>query len=711
MDVGAAELEHPGQRRVHVVDREVRQRLRVAGPAAALVHPDDRAVGGSALTAAALARGPRVQRHAEQALPESPRPLGIVRRELDQGQARAAHATKPNPRPPAAVRPYDPPCSMPAPELPSVPPAAGHPARLEAVRRTGLVTSGPEAAFDRLAGLAARLLQAPSAFITVMDEHRVYRKAATGPPSAAVPHEEDVRVSLGRHLLDADGPIVVPDTRQDDRLRADPVVADGGVAAWLGFPLRSPAGHVLGVFSVVDVVPRVWTEREIDILGTLTDAAAAEVALLDALTEERAARQEAARALTSERRALARAQALIAAGVALSERNDAASVLRAVVGATVPDIGVWCAVHLRRRGTAPELVAAGHRDPAREEDVWALDASEATWLRTRVASPVMRLDAPQRFVVPGDEAAVDALGAPFVVSLPLRVRGHTIGALTVGVGPGDEGDALTTIAGVAGQAAVALDNAGLYDELAEVAHVLQQALLPGVLPEIPGVQVAVRFRPAAASVQVGGDFYDVFAGARRHDHAFVVGDVAGKGPAAATLTGVVRHTLRAAFFRGDDPREAVALANEALFDVAEAEKFCTAVYGQLQHASDHVLVDLVRAGHPAPLVLRHTGAVDVVEPEGGVIGSRLDTTWDVARVRLDPGDALLLYTDGAIEFPRHRDVDGERALGTLAAELAGAGATASEVAEAVEHHTIVLSGGPLRDDLALLVLRCLPEPR
>ncbi|MCW2957795.1 MAG: Stage sporulation protein [Solirubrobacterales bacterium] len=598
---------------------------------------------------------------------------------------------------------------MSSPEPSSPPPAFSHPDRLEAVRRTGLLDSGPTDAFDRLAGLAARLLHAPSAFISVVDEHRSYRKASIDRESAGAPPEHGVHESLCRHLLDATGPIVIGDTSQDDRVRHDLPVTDG-VRAWVGFPLLGPGGHVLGAFSVVDTTPREWTEREVDILGTLTDAAAAEVALMDALAEERTAREDAARSLTRERRALRRAEALNAAGVALSERNDAASVLRAVVGAIVPDIGVWCAVHLRRRGTDPELVAAGHRDPGREPDVWTLDGPGATSLRTRVATPVMLYNRPQRFVVSDASDPVSALGAREVVSLPLRVRGHTIGALTVGVDPDDEPDAIATIAGLVGQAAVALDNAGLYDELAEVAHVLQQALLPGTLPETPGVQVAVRFRPAAANVQVGGDFYDVFASPRRTDRAFVVGDVAGKGPAAATLTGVVRHTLRAAFFRGDDPQQAVALANEALFDVAEPEKFCTAVYGQLQHAGDHVAVSLVRAGHPPALVLRGTGEVDVLEPRGGVIGYRLDTTWDVATVRLDAGDALLLYTDGAIEFPRRHDVDGEQALRALAAELCAAGASASEIVEAVEHQTIVLSDGPLRDDLALLVLRCAPDP-
>jgi GAF domain-containing protein len=594
------------------------------------------------------------------------------------------------------------------PGLPSIPAEIGAPVRLAAARRTGLVDSGADAAFDRLAGLAARLLDASSAFITVVDGHLSYWQACIGstaaPPS---PRETAVHESLCQDVIRARGPLVVGDTHADPRTRDKPPVMQLGVAAWAGVPLLSPDGVVLGSFSVVDTAARRWSERDVDILRTLADAAAAEVALIDALAEERTAREKAARSLERERRALRRAEALMLAGVALSERNDAASVLRALVGATVPDIGVWCAVHLQRRGTGLELVATGHRQPAREAEVRALDDGEDRWLRTRVATPVVLFGHPQTFLVPDEDDAVAGLGAAEVVSLPLRVRGHTIGVLTVGVDPEDEPDAASTVAGLAGQAAVALDNAGLYDEQAEVARILQQALLPGSLPHIAGVQLAVRFRPAGSNIQVGGDFYDVFATRSRTAKAFVVGDVAGKGPAAATLTGVVRHTLRAAFFRGDDPRQAIALANEALYDVADAEKFCTAVYGHLEVADGHVAIDLVRAGHPAALVVRATGAVEVVQPAGGILGYRLDTTWQTAAVRLRAGDALVLYTDGAIEFPRRRDLDGEQSLRTLMGELSGAGA--QELVEAIEHQTIVLSDGPLRDDLALLVIRCVPD--
>ncbi len=581
--------------------------------------------------------------------------------------------------------------------------------RLAAVRRTGLLDSGPDPAFDRLAGLAARLLDAPSAFITVVDEHRSYWKACIGSASAQVdgPRENPVDESFCQYVIEDPVPFIVGDTCADPRTRDNASVTALGVAAWAGFPLMSPDGHVLGSFCVTDTVPRGWTDRQIDILRTLTDAAAAEVALIDALAEERMARAETARALAREQRALVRAEALMLAGVALSERIDAASVLRALVGATVPDIGVWCAVHLRRRGASPELVAVGHRDPGRVGEVQRLGepSDDAPgWLDEHVARPVVLLDRPRSFRI-GESDPAACLGACEVVSLPLRVRGQTIGALTVGVDPDEEHDAAGTIAGLAGQAAVALDNAALYDEQAEVARILQQALLPGRLPEIDGAQLAVRFRPAGAHVQVGGDFYDVFATRSRAEQAFVVGDVAGKGPVAATLTSVVRHTLRAAFFRGDDPRQAIALANEALYDVADAERFCTAIYGHMRIGEGHLDIELVRAGHPAALVLRAAGAVEIVEPAGGLIGSRLETTWDVATLSLAPGDALLLYTDGAVEFPG-RDVDGDQALQALVGQLAGC--SAQEIVEAVEHETIVLSDGPLRDDLALLVIRCLP---
>ena len=585
------------------------------------------------------------------------------------------------------------------------------PARLDAVRRSGLLDSGPDAAFDRLAALAARLLHAPWAFITIVDERRSYWKACVGPAASPTAQRENpVHESFCKYVIQTPEPFVIGDAQADPRTAGNPSVQKLGVAAWAGVPLKSPDDLVLGSFCVMDIVAREWSASDVDILRTLADAAAAEVALIDALAEERAAREETARALGRERRALRRTEALVLAGVALSERNDADSVLRALVSATVPDIGVWCAVHLRCGAHSLDLVAAGHRQPSGEGLMRALDDDQDPWLRTRVVTPVVRSDRPETFLVPEEDDGLAQLGAGAVVSLPLRARGRTIGAFTVGVDPDEEPDAAGTIAALAGQAAVALDNAALYAEQADVARILQQGLLPGRLPQIAGVQLAVRFRPADASVQVGGDFYDIFATRGRGANAFVVGDVAGKGPAAATLTGVVRDTLRAAFFRGDDPRQAVTLANEVLHETADAdsENFCTALYGHLEVTDDHVAIELVRAGHPAALVIRASGELEVLEPTGGIIGYRLDTIWDSACVCLSPGDALVLYTDGAIEFPRRRDVDGEEALRALVGELAGA--EAQELVEAIEHQTLVLSDGPLRDDLALLVIRCLPAP-
>lgn len=592
---------------------------------------------------------------------------------------------------------------------PSLPREITLPARLDAVHRTGLLDTAPEAAFDRLAGLAARLLRAPLAFVTIVDERRSYWKACAGLDHLSIEDRQNpVEESFCQYVIQTPGPFVIGDTAADPRTRDNPSVAKMGVAAWAGFPLMSPDGQALGSFCVVDTVVRDWSDDNVEVLRTLADAAAAEVALIDALAEERVARAEAADALDRERRALIRAEALILAGVALSERNDAASVLRALVRATVPDIGVWCAVHLRRQGAPPELVAVGHRDQASEDKLRALDRDPDPWLRTRIATPVLLFDRAQNVLLTDRDVAAAELGAAEIVSLPLRVHGTTIGALTVGVEPDEHHDTTSTIAGLAGQAAVALDNAALYDEQAEVARILQQALLPGSLPDVPGAELAVRFRPAGVNVQVGGDFYDVFSSTLRSDHGFVVGDVAGKGASAATLTSVVRHTLRAAFVHGDGSRQAVALANDALFDIADADRFCTAIYGQFKVTDGGLDVELVRAGHPAAYVIRAGGTVEALEPAGGIIGYQLDNTWDSVRIRLSPGDALLLYTDGAIELPLRTGVDGEQALRDLLPQLVGH--TAQEIVEAIEHQTLVLSAGPLRDDLALLVVRCPPAP-
>lgn len=154
------------------------------------------------------------------------------------------------------------------------------PARLAAVRLTGLLDTPADEPFDRLARLAATTLDAPLAFVTVVDERRSYWKACIG-VDARTPGERQnlVEESFCQYVVGSESELVVGDTAGDPRTSDNPSIEAMGVAAWAGFPLRAPGGEVLGSFCVVDTEVRSWSERDVDILRSLADAASGEVAL------------------------------------------------------------------------------------------------------------------------------------------------------------------------------------------------------------------------------------------------------------------------------------------------------------------------------------------------------------------------------------------------------------------------------------------------
>ena len=154
------------------------------------------------------------------------------------------------------------------------------PARLAAVRATGLLDTPAEEPFDRLARLAAVALEAPLAFVTVVDENRSFWKACIGMDARdPADRQNTVAESFCQYVVGSDAELVVGDAASDPRTRENPSIAGMGVAAWAGFPLRAPGGEVLGSFCVVDTEVRKWTERDVEILRTLAHAAGGEIAL------------------------------------------------------------------------------------------------------------------------------------------------------------------------------------------------------------------------------------------------------------------------------------------------------------------------------------------------------------------------------------------------------------------------------------------------
>ncbi|MGW3744271.1 SpoIIE family protein phosphatase [Streptomyces sp. NPDC005146] len=252
--------------------------------------------------------------------------------------------------------------------------------------------------------------------------------------------------------------------------------------------------------------------------------------------------------------------------------------------------------------------------------------------------------------------------------LPLLVSRSPIGCCTLSYDhphtfDAEERAVLTSLAGLIAQA---WDRARLYDAKHQLAHGLQQALLPRGLPAVSGLRTAARYLPATRGMDIGGDFYDLI----RIDAttcAAVVGDVQGHNVAAAALMGQVRTAVHAHAATGAPPDEVLARSNRLITDL-DGDLFVSSLYAQLD-LDDH-RVRMASAGHPPPLIrgpdLR-TRILDV--PPGVLLGIDSGATYPVTDVPLPPGTILAFYTDGLVETP---EVDIDQCTAELAHHFAAA---------------------------------------
>lgn len=293
-----------------------------------------------------------------------------------------------------------------------------------------------------------------------------------------------------------------------------------------------------------------------------------------------------------------------------------------------------------------------------------------------------------------------------------RPDGSTIVAHAVDSGLFDEHGALTAVVSVVTDVSDerrSLDRLSqLYTERDRVAQSLQAALLPPTLPQVEGLQLAARYRAAGEANDVGGDFYDLFplgSGA----WTAVVGDVTGRGPDAAAVTGLVRYAIRASAHEARHPARMLQVTNGVLWESqgALAERFCSAACAVVRPGDSTSLVTAC-AGHPPPLILRADGGLEQPECRGLALGvaPRLELT--PTSTRLHRGDAAIFYTDGLSEARDGGDrFFGEVALPGAVTSCRGleAEAMASQLLEIVE----IFSDGRIGDDLALLVIRVPPS--
>ncbi|MDX2762426.1 SpoIIE family protein phosphatase [Streptomyces europaeiscabiei] len=285
--------------------------------------------------------------------------------------------------------------------------------------------------------------------------------------------------------------------------------------------------------------------------------------------------------------------------------------------------------------------------------------------------------------------------------LPLLSSGHPIGCLLLAYNDphpftAAERSILTPLAGLIAQA---LDRARLYDAQHNLAHALQQTLLPHALPAVTGLDVAARYLPASHGMDIGGDFYDLV---RLTDTtaAAVIGDVQGHDMTAAALMGQVRMAVHSHATAGAAPDQVLARTDRDLADL-NASRFVSCLYAHLDLARHQVT--LASAGHPPPLV-RHPGnrthPVDI--RPGPPLGIGVGTpSYPLTTLSLAPETLLALYTDGLVENP---GTDIAQNITGLAHHLGEAGdLPLHQLVDSLVRHT--RRTGLHTDDIALLLLR------
>ena len=352
---------------------------------------------------------------------------------------------------------------------------------------------------------------------------------------------------------------------------------------------------------------------------------------------------------------LASANELLGASLDLEEN------LTALAHLLVPELGSWCGVHLIGEDGVLTSVAMIHPDSPVAELVVQMRQGERLPLDSeRMPARVARTRKPEVIPEITDEMlsmAEEIEGSEFVdlirqlglnsaVCVPLQMGSQVIGALTLARTapdqPFDDED-VEVILSVADRAAVTLENARLYQHEHEVSQLLQRGLVPRSLPEIQGLGLAVRTRPLTRIGNVGGDFYDVLSISPTLS-ALVVGDIEGKGVAAAAAVGLARHTIRAIVNVDPTPEIVISALNRALLE--DEQRMCTLAYVLLERHENRFGLRVSLAGHPPPIMILSNGATARLGrpcPPAGVLQS-IDPIEEV--YWMQPGDTLLIYTDG-----------------------------------------------------------------
>lgn len=424
-----------------------------------------------------------------------------------------------------------------------------------------------------------------------------------------------------------------------------------------------------------------------------------------------------ARDITGERRREQARDFLIAATRDLDASLDPIETARNIVAKAVPELAELCIIDfIRPDGRIGDSVAAAALPGAAERLERIRRESPLEPDGDHPVAQVLRGGRPMIFGDLKDPAVAEAVaqtaehrelmddaGYESAAVVALVARGRKIGAISflhTDTGIRYEESDLEFLGELGERAALALDNARLYQERDAIARNLQRGLRPPRPARVKGLESAVVFEAAGRGIDIGGDLYDVLP---TEDGCWVlIGDVAGKGSAAAGVSVALRHVVRGLTREVDEPEEVLVRVNELLLEGTGLNDFATAVLVRLREdKSGHWTIAAASAGHPPPVHVRKGGAR--LLGGGTVLGALNDAKVKRHDAAFEPGDTLVLCTDGWLEAgppSEHRDPLDLARLAEYLAPLALEELTARLRGDAVSR-----AGGELQDDIVLLALR------
>ena len=442
-------------------------------------------------------------------------------------------------------------------------------------------------------------------------------------------------------------------------------------------------------------------------------------AIFTDLTEQRRTEQEQAelRASTSAARAEADTAReglafLMRAGALVAATRDRDELLVQIVKLVVPTLADSCVVFLPTADGKLIASALGHAVPARAAQLAGLRAhpiapagpllsQRAYTSGTTQLSTNATADMPAWAKAEPDAMSIVKLMRPrSAISTPLLAGQAPLGVISLYRGAGRAAFTETDVSVVeelGRRLAVGLANTDTFAREHAIAETLQRALLPDALPQIPGLDLAVRYLPATEGATVGGDWYDAFPLADGRV-GLVIGDVSGHNIASASTMGQLRSLLRAYAIDNPSPGHVLQRTNAAVARLLP-DALATVVYGVLDPATGDLAY--ANAGHPPPIVATCAGEAEYLDDTvGTMLGACTTASFTTGHRRLPPGASLLCYTDGLIEH-RHHDID--EGFAALSETLRRSRPRSAEQTCAAVQAALV--GAVTQDDICLLTAR------